>query len=80
MTVTCTRNGVRTGFRSTLPLGLPVAAYGAVFGLLAQQARLSALEATLLDLYRACLSSANGLNARQAKALVARRESEEIGT
>lgn len=51
MNVTFTRAGVGTGLRSTLPLGLPVAAYGAVFGLLAQQAGVSALEATLLNLF-----------------------------
>ena len=51
MTVTFTRAGVITGLRSTFPLGLPVAAYGAVFGLLAQQAGVSLLEATLLNLF-----------------------------
>lgn len=50
MKVTFTRVGVQAGFRSTLPLGLPVAAYGAVFGLLAQQAGVSALEATLMNI------------------------------
>lgn len=51
MNVTFTGSGVQAGFRSTLPLGLPVAAYGAVYGLLAQQAGLSALEATLTNLF-----------------------------
>ncbi len=51
MSVTFTRAGMATGFRSTLPLGLPVGAYGAVFGLLAQQAGVSALEATLLNVF-----------------------------
>ena len=40
-----------TGFKSGAPLLLPVAAYGAVFGVLAQQAGASALEATLLNLF-----------------------------
>lgn len=51
MTVTFTRAGVVDGLRSTAPLGLPVAAYGAVYGMLAQQAGASALEATLLNLF-----------------------------
>lgn len=51
MAVTLTREGVITGLRSTAPLGLPVAAYGAVFGVLAQQAGASALEATLLNVF-----------------------------
>lgn len=51
MTVTFTRVGVVDGLRSTFPLGLPVAAYGAVYGMLAQQAGASALEATLLNLF-----------------------------
>lgn len=51
MNVTFTRAGVAAGFRSTLPVALPVGAFGAVFGLLAQQAGVSALEATLLNLF-----------------------------
>ena len=51
MKVTFTRAGVKSGFQSGAPLLLPVAAYGAVFGVLAQQAGASALEATLLNLF-----------------------------
>lgn len=51
MSVSFTREGVITGLRSTSPLGLPIAAYGAVFGVLAQQAGASVLEATLLNLF-----------------------------
>ncbi len=51
MSVTFTRAGVRAGLRSTAPLGLPVAAYGSVFGMLAQQADASLLEAMLLNLF-----------------------------
>jgi 4-azaleucine resistance transporter AzlC len=51
MKVTFTRAGVQAGFRSAAPLGLPVAAYGAVYGLLAQQAGVSALEATLMNIF-----------------------------
>lgn len=51
MAVTFTRAGVIDGLRSTAPLGLPVAAYGAVYGMLAQQAGASALEATLLNIF-----------------------------
>lgn len=51
MTVTFTRAGVVSGFRSAIPLAIPVGAYGAVFGLLAQQAGVSALEATLMNTF-----------------------------
>lgn len=51
MSVTFTRAGVRAGLRSTAPLGLPIFAYGSVFGMLAQQAGASLLEATLLNLF-----------------------------
>lgn len=51
MAIPFTRAGVATGLRSTAPLGLPIAAYGAVFGVLAQQAGASLLEATLLNLF-----------------------------
>ncbi|MCA9833005.1 MAG: AzlC family ABC transporter permease [Thermomicrobiales bacterium] len=51
MTVQFTRSGVVTGLRATAPLALPVAAYGAVYGLLAQQAGVTWLEASLLNLF-----------------------------
>lgn len=51
MSVTFTRDGVRAGLRSTAPLGLPIFAYGSVFGMLAQQAGASILEATLLNIF-----------------------------
>lgn len=51
MSVKFTRAGVRAGLKSTAPLGLPIAAYGSVFGMLAQQADASLLEAMLLNLF-----------------------------
>lgn len=51
MDVTLTREGIAGGLRATLPLTLPVATFGAVYGVLAQQAGVSALEATLLNLF-----------------------------
>lgn len=51
MSVTFTKPGVVTGLRSTAPLGLPIFAYGSVFGMLAQQAGASMLEATLLNIF-----------------------------
>lgn len=51
VTVEITRSGFVLGLRATLPLAIPVAAYGAVYGLLAQQAGSTAMEATLLNLF-----------------------------
>lgn len=51
MSVTFTRAGVRDGLRFTAPLALPIAAYGSVFGMLAQQADASLLEAILLNIF-----------------------------
>jgi 4-azaleucine resistance transporter AzlC len=47
--VTFGYQGIRTGFLITLPVALGVAGYGIAFGLLADQAGLSLLEATLMS-------------------------------
>jgi predicted branched-subunit amino acid permease len=49
--VTFTRRGVVRGLRVTAPLAISVATYGAVFGVLARQAEVSLLEATLLNTF-----------------------------
>lgn len=51
MSIQLTRAGVITGLRATAPLVIPVAAYGAVYGLLAQQAGVTVAEATLLNTF-----------------------------
>ena len=49
--VTFTKHGVARGLRATAPLAISVATYGAVFGVLARQADVSLLEATLLNTF-----------------------------
>lgn len=51
MPITFTREGVVAGLRATSPLALPIFAYGSVYGMLAQQAGASLLEATLLNVF-----------------------------
>lgn len=48
-TVTFGYRGIRTGFFTTLPVALGVAGYGIAFGVLADQAGLSAAEAALMS-------------------------------
>lgn len=49
--VTFTRQGIVRGIRATAPLAIAVATYGAVYGVLANQAGVSVLEATLLNTF-----------------------------
>lgn len=47
--VTFTSDGVRRGMRAALPMGIGVAVYGVVFGLLARQVGLSGFENVLMN-------------------------------
>lgn len=49
-TIRFTRSGVLRGLGATMPLAVPVAVYGMVFGVLARQVDMSMLEAMLMNL------------------------------
>lgn len=49
--VTFTRHGIARGLRATAPLAIAAGTYGAVYGVLANQAGVSILEATLLNTF-----------------------------
>jgi len=49
--VVFTRSGFRRGFMATLPLGIGVSTFGALFGFLADQHGLSALESLLMSAF-----------------------------
>lgn len=50
-TVVFTRGGVRRGMQAAIPMGISVAIYGVVFGLLARQVGLSFLENLLMNVF-----------------------------